>query len=66
MSDLNEQPGLFDDIDQAPSDELLYIPEPQNEIAVTNTITEVPLLEYLLAENRLRVVDVKLAELLVR
>ncbi|HDZ33856.1 MAG TPA: exodeoxyribonuclease V subunit alpha, partial [Pseudoalteromonas sp.] len=64
MSDLNEQPSLFDDIDQMPSDELLYIPEPQNEIAVTNTITEVPLLEYLLAENRLRVVDVKLAELL--
>ena len=38
--------------------------DPQNEVAVANSITEVPLLEYLLAEKRLRVVDVKLAELL--
>ena len=34
MSDLNEQPGLFDDIDQAPSDEPLNILESQNEVAV--------------------------------
>jgi len=64
MSDLNEQPGLFDDIDQAPSDEPLNIFKSQNEVAVKNSITEVPLLEYLLVEKRLRVVDVKLAELL--
>ena len=64
MSELNEQPGLFDDIDQASSDEPLNVLEPQDEVAVANAITEVPLLEYLLVEKRLRVVDVKLAELL--
>ncbi len=42
MSDLNEQPGLFDDIDQAPSDEPLNILKSQNEVAVKNSITRSP------------------------
>ena len=40
MSDLNEQPGLFDDIDQAPSDEPLNILKSQNEEEIMNTQNE--------------------------
>ncbi|MBB1355376.1 exodeoxyribonuclease V subunit alpha, partial [Pseudoalteromonas sp. SR45-5] len=72
MSDLNEQPGLFDDIDETLNNEAVEPLTSKNvaqdvpleDIVLNNTIIEVPLLEYLLAENRLRVVDVKLAELL--
>ena len=72
MSDLNEQPGLFDDIDETLNNEAaepltsrnVAQDAPLEDIVLNNTITEVPLLEYLLAQNRLRVVDVKLAELL--
>ena len=72
MSDLNEQPGLFDDIDETLNNEAVEPLTSKNvaqdvpleDIVLNNTIIEVPLLEYLLAQNRLRVVDVKLAELL--
>ncbi|MEI8706301.1 exodeoxyribonuclease V subunit alpha [Pseudoalteromonas sp. B62] len=72
MSDLNEQPGLFDDIDETLNDKAAEPLASKNtapdtsleDVVLNNAITEVPLLEYLLAQKRLRVVDVKLAELL--
>lgn len=66
MSDLNQQPGLFDDIDEAHIDEPFthdpaeLIPQPQ----LANNVSTVSLLEYLTAQNRVRMVDIKLAQLL--
>lgn len=59
MSELNNQPGLFDqEFDQGLDQELEL-----NEQNPTLS-TAVPLLTYLLSENRIRIVDVKLAEML--
>jgi len=63
MSDLNQQPGLFDDVDDAPVDESSLLNE-QPADSVTQTPKVVPLLSYLTEQRRVRVVDVKLAELL--
>lgn len=63
MSDLNQQPGLFDDFDNAPVDESALLNE-QLADPVTQTPKVVPLLSYLTEQHRVRVVDVKLAELL--
>ncbi|WP_350607684.1 exodeoxyribonuclease V subunit alpha [Pseudoalteromonas sp. MER144-MNA-CIBAN-0113] len=63
MSDLNQQPGLFDDFDDAPVDESSLLNE-QAADSVTQTPKVVPLLSYLTEQHRVRVVDVKLAELL--
>ncbi|WP_394186070.1 exodeoxyribonuclease V subunit alpha [Pseudoalteromonas tetraodonis] len=62
MSDLNQQPGLFDDFDNAPVDESALLNE-QLADSVTQTPKVVPLLSYLTEQHRVRVVDVKLAEL---
>jgi len=62
MSDLNQQPGLFDDFDNAPVDESALLNE-QLAGSVTQTPKVVPLLSYLTEQHRVRVVDVKLAEL---
>ena len=63
MSDLNQQPGLFDDLDDAPVDESAPVNE-QLADSVIQTPKVVPLLSYLTEQHRVRVVDVKLAELL--
>ena len=63
MSDLNQQPGLFDDVDDALVDESALLNE-QPADSVTQTPKVVPLLSYLTEQHRVRVVDVKLAELL--
>ena len=63
MSDLNQQPGLFDDFDDALVDESALLNE-QLADSVTQTPKVVPLLSYLTEQHRVRVVDVKLAELL--
>lgn len=63
MSGLNQQPGLFDDVDDAPVDESALLNE-QPADSVTQTPKVVPLLSYLTEQHRVRVVDVKLAELL--
>lgn len=63
MSDLNQQPGLFDDLDDAPVDESAPVNE-QLADSVIHTPKVVPLLSYLTEQHRVRVVDVKLAELL--
>ncbi|CAH9057188.1 RecBCD enzyme subunit RecD [Pseudoalteromonas haloplanktis] len=63
MSDLNQQPGLFDDVDDAPIYESSLLNE-QAADSVTQTPKVVPLLSYLTEQHRVRVVDVKLAELL--
>ena len=61
MSELNQQPGLFDALE----DDVGQAPLAHEQQAVSNSVvTEVPLLDYLLGENRIRVVDVKLAQLL--
>ena len=61
MSELNQQPGLFDALE----DDVEQAPLAHEQQAVSNSVvTEVPLLDYLLGENRIRVVDVKLAQLL--
>lgn len=61
MSELNQQPGLFDNIDDAfGNEEFVHEQHPPT----TTLVQEVPLLEYLLTEKRVRVVDVKLANLL--
>ena len=61
MSELNQQPGLFDDIDDIFSNEESVH---EQNLSTTTLVHEVPLLEYLLSENRVRVVDIKLAKLL--
>jgi len=63
MSDLNQQPGLFDDLDDAPIDEPV-LTTAQPTMQTSESIKVVPLLTYLTDEHRVRVVDVKLAELL--
>ena len=63
MSDLNQQPGLFDDLDDAPLDEFV-LTTAQPTMQASESIKVVPLLTYLTDEYRVRVVDVKLAELL--
>ena len=63
MSDLNQQPGLFDDLDDAPLDEPV-LTTAQPTMQASESIKVVPLLTYLTDEHRVRVVDVKLAELL--
>ena len=63
MSDLNQQPGLFDDLDDAPLDEPV-LTTAQPTMQTSESIKVVPLLTYLTDEHRVRVVDVKLAELL--
>ncbi|MEH6553594.1 exodeoxyribonuclease V subunit alpha [Pseudoalteromonas tetraodonis] len=63
MSGLNQQPGLFDDVDDASVDESALLNE-QPADSVTQTPKVVPLLSYLTEQHRVRVVDVKLAELL--
>jgi exodeoxyribonuclease V alpha subunit len=63
MSDLNQQPGLFDDLDDAPSDDPV-LTTAQRTMQASESIKVVPLLTYLTDEHRVRVVDVKLAELL--
>ncbi|TMP55085.1 exodeoxyribonuclease V subunit alpha [Pseudoalteromonas sp. S1612] len=63
MSDLNQQPGLFDDLDDAPLDEPV-LTTAQPTMQASESIKFVPLLTYLTDEHRVRVVDVKLAELL--
>lgn len=63
MSDLNQQPGLFDDLDDAPIDEPV-LTTAQPTMQGSESIKVVPLLTYLTDEHRVRVVDVKLAELL--
>ncbi|ATD02851.1 RecBCD enzyme subunit RecD [Pseudoalteromonas tetraodonis GFC] len=63
MSDLNQQPGLFDDLDDAPLDEPV-LTTAQRTMQASESIEVVPLLTYLTDEHRVRVVDVKLAELL--
>ena len=63
MSDLNQQPGLFDDLDDAPLDEPV-LTTAQPTMQASESIKVVPLLAYLTNEHRVRVVDVKLAELL--
>ena len=63
MSDLNQQPGLFDDLDDAPLDEFV-LTTAQPTMQASESIKVVPLLTYLTDEHRVRVVDVKLAELL--
>ncbi len=63
MSDLNQQPGLFDDLDDAPSDEPV-LTTAQPTMQASESIKVAPLLTYLTDEHRVRVVDVKLAELL--
>jgi len=63
MSDLNQQPGLFDDLDDAPLDEPV-LTTAQPTMQASESIEVVPLLTYLTDEHRVRVVDVKLAELL--
>ncbi|MFP3351095.1 exodeoxyribonuclease V subunit alpha [Pseudoalteromonas sp. SIMBA_153] len=63
MSDLNQQPGLFDDLDDAPLDEPV-LTSAQRTMQASESIEVVPLLTYLTDEHRVRVVDVKLAELL--
>ena len=63
MSDLNQQPGLFDDLDDAPLDEPV-LTTAQPTMLASESIKVVPLLTYLTDEHRVRVVDVKLAELL--
>jgi len=63
MSDLNQQPGLFDDLDDAPIDEPVLTTAPPT-MQGSESIKVVPLLTYLTDEHRVRVVDVKLAELL--
>ena len=63
MSDLNQQPGLFDDLDDAPIDEPVLTTAPPT-MQASESIEVVPLLTYLTDEHRVRVVDVKLAELL--
>ena len=63
MSDLNQQPGLFDDLDDAPLDEPV-LTTAQPTMQGSESIKVVPLLTYLTDEHRVRVVDVKLAELL--
>ena len=63
MSDLNQQPGLFDDLDDAPLDEPVLTTAPPT-MQASESIEVVPLLTYLTDEHRVRVVDVKLAELL--
>ncbi|MBW4966758.1 exodeoxyribonuclease V subunit alpha [Pseudoalteromonas sp. CR1] len=61
MSELNQQPGLFDALD----DEVEQTSSSYEQKTVSNSVvTELPLLDFLLAENRIRVVDVKLAQLL--
>ncbi|MFQ3203010.1 MAG: exodeoxyribonuclease V alpha subunit [Pseudoalteromonas tetraodonis] len=63
MSDLNQQPGLFVDLDDAPSDDPV-LTTAQRTMQASESIKVVPLLTYLTDEHRVRVVDVKLAELL--
>ncbi|WP_350644606.1 exodeoxyribonuclease V subunit alpha [Pseudoalteromonas sp. G24-MNA-CIBAN-0072] len=63
MSGLNQQPGLFDDLDDAPLDEPV-LTTAQPTMQANESIKVVPLLAYLTNEHRVRVVDVKLAELL--
>jgi len=63
MSDLNQQPGLFDDLDDAPLDDPV-LTTAQRTMQASESIKVVPLLTYLTDEHRVRVVDVKLAELL--
>ncbi|MCK8125848.1 exodeoxyribonuclease V subunit alpha [Pseudoalteromonas sp. S1610] len=63
MSDLNQQPGLFDYLDDAPLDEPV-LTTAQPTMQASESIKVVPLLAYLTNEHRVRVVDVKLAELL--
>ncbi|TMP73745.1 exodeoxyribonuclease V subunit alpha [Pseudoalteromonas sp. S1608] len=63
MSDLNQQPGLFDDLDDALLDEPV-LTTAQLTMQASESIKVVPLLTYLTDEHRVRVVDVKLAELL--
>ncbi|WP_409425155.1 exodeoxyribonuclease V subunit alpha [Pseudoalteromonas sp. RW-H-Ap-1] len=63
MSDLSQQPGLFDDLDDAPLDEPV-LTTAQPTMQTSESIKVVPLLTYLTDEHRVRVVDVKLAELL--
>jgi exodeoxyribonuclease V alpha subunit len=63
MSDLNQQPGLFDDLDDALLDEPV-LTTAQLTMQDSESIKVVPLLTYLTDEHRVRVVDVKLAELL--
>lgn len=63
MNDLNQQPGLFDDLDDAPLDEPV-LTTAQRTMQGSESIKVVPLLTYLTDEHRVRVVDVKLAELL--
>jgi exodeoxyribonuclease V alpha subunit len=56
MSDLNQQGNLFAGLGD----------EGGNDVTAqeAHTVMQIPLLEYLVSENRIRVVDVKLAELL--
>lgn len=63
MSDLNQQPGLFDDLDDAPEEKTAQRNQQQVE-PVNTTAKVVPLITYLTNEHRVRMVDVKLAELL--
>ncbi|WP_213607919.1 exodeoxyribonuclease V subunit alpha [Pseudoalteromonas sp.] len=63
MSDLNQQPGLFDELDDALEEKTAQ--RNQLQVEPVNTTTKVvPLITYLTNEHRVRVVDVKLAELL--
>lgn len=59
MSELNNQPGLFDQEFDQELDQELELNEQNPTLS-----TAVPLLTYLLSENRIRIVDVKLAEML--
>ena len=59
MSELNNQPGLFDQEFEQGLDQELELNEQNPTLS-----TAVPLLTYLLSENRIRIVDVKLAEML--
>ena len=59
MSELNNQPGLFDQEFEQGLDQELELNEQNPTLS-----TAVPLLTYLLSENRIRIVDVKYAEML--